>query len=98
MSGNLDQSGGSVASLSVIGGLSIGFGGRDIKIKSPKSRALIAYIALTESLTETRERLAGLFWSEADEGKARQSLRQTLRDIREIFRAANYDGFETGKL
>jgi DNA-binding SARP family transcriptional activator/TolB-like protein len=98
MSGDLAQPGGRIASLSVFGGLSISLAGRDIKIKSSKSRAVVAYLALTESLTETRERLAGLLWSEADENKARQSLRQTLRDLRLVFETAGYDGFETGKL
>ncbi|MBX9646714.1 MAG: hypothetical protein K2X57_06640 [Xanthobacteraceae bacterium] len=84
--------------LSVIGNIEVSVDTVAVPIASQKGRALIAYLALSNQLQETRERLVGIFWSESDESKARASLRQTLRDIRQAFRAVNFDGFETNRL
>jgi DNA-binding SARP family transcriptional activator len=89
---------GPVLSLSVLGAPAIALAGRDLKIRSRKSRAILAYIALSENLRETRERLAGLFWSEFEEDKARASLRQTLRELRVVFAETGFLGFHTEKL
>ena len=50
-----------VLSISVFGGMSLAYQGRDIRIKSRKSRAVLAFLALNEHQQETRERLVGLF-------------------------------------
>src|SRR5436853_7342227 len=84
--------------ISVLGNVSVAFGGPQIRIKTRKSRALIAYLALADGRQETRERLVGLFWSESDENKARASLRQSLHELREAFLQAGYDGMQTEKL
>ncbi|SEM67978.1 DNA-binding transcriptional activator of the SARP family [Bradyrhizobium sp. OK095] len=84
--------------ISVLGGLSVAFAGRDIRIKSRKSRALLGYLALTDRHQETRERLVGLLWSESDEYKARASLRQVLHELRETFLEAGYDGLQIEKM
>jgi DNA-binding SARP family transcriptional activator/TolB-like protein len=89
---------GPVVSLSVLGAVSVAVAGRDIKIKSRKSGAVLAYVVLNEALRETRERLVGLLWSESEEEKARGSLRQTLRELRVLFIEAGYQGFRTDKL
>jgi DNA-binding SARP family transcriptional activator len=81
-----------------LGGLSVAFAGRDIRIKSRKSRALLGYLALTDRHQETRERLVGLLWSESDEYKARASLRQVLHELRETFLEAGYDGLQIEKM
>ena len=52
-----------------------------LNIKSRKAAALLGYLALKPGLHETRERIAGLFWSEKSEEHARGSLRQCLRQI-----------------
>jgi DNA-binding SARP family transcriptional activator len=36
-------------------------------------------------MRESRDRLAGLLWSETENAKARSSLRQTLRTVRKAF-------------
>lgn len=74
--------------ISVLGGFTIRAAGREIRIRSLKSRAMLGYIALTEALEETRERLVGLLWSEFEEEKARASLRQVVRDLRTAFTEA----------
>ena len=84
--------------ISVLGNVSVAFKGQSIRIKSRKSLAVLAYIALNESRQETRERLVGLFWSETEEEKARASLRQTLRELRRYFAHAGYSGLQTEKL
>lgn len=84
--------------ISVLGNVSVAFRGKSIRIKSRKSLAALAYIALSESRQETRERLVGLFWSETEEEKARASLRQTLRELRRCFAEAGYCGLQTEKL
>jgi DNA-binding SARP family transcriptional activator len=84
--------------LSVFGTMSASLGERPLKIRSRKSRAALAYLALSESLEETRERLVGVLWSESEEEKARASLRQTLRDLRQVFADAGFAGLQTEKL
>jgi DNA-binding SARP family transcriptional activator/TolB-like protein len=81
-----------------LGGLSVAFAGRDIRIKSRKSRAVLGYLALMDRHQETRERLVGLLWSESDEYRARASLRQVLHELRETFLEAGYDGLQIEKM
>ncbi len=81
--------------MSLFGTMSVSFRDREIKIKGLKARAALAYIALSEGRRETRERLVGLLWSESGEDKARASLRQTLRDLRQACAEAGYHGLRT---
>jgi DNA-binding SARP family transcriptional activator len=83
--------------ISVLGNVSVSFGGREVRLKSQKSRAVLAYLAVTDG-QESRERLVGLLWSESDEPKARGSLRQVLHELREAFVAVGYDGFVAEKV
>ncbi len=78
--------------LSLFGPVSLRSDCREIRVKSSKLRAILGYIALSESLSETRERLVGLLWSESEEGHARAVLRQVIRELREIFVDAGCDG------
>ncbi|HVY15283.1 MAG TPA: BTAD domain-containing putative transcriptional regulator [Rhodopila sp.] len=71
--------------------------GRDVRLRSRKARALLAYLALTEGRQETRERLVGLLWSESEEAKARSSLRQVLHELSEDLEAAGFGGLERGR-
>ncbi len=48
-----------------------------------KARALLAYLAAHPNQTYSRSVLAGLLWPDQPEGKARQSLRQTLLYLRQ---------------
>lgn len=80
------------------GKLAVHFGGREIAVRNRKCRALLAYLALSDSGTETRERLVGLFWSETDEERARASLRQTLYELRDALAAAGFSGLGGDKL
>jgi len=80
-----------VLQLSLFGPFSLRNDGRDVRIKSLKLRAILGYVALSESLFETRERLVGLLWSESGEAQARAVLRQVIRELREILAQAGSD-------
>jgi DNA-binding SARP family transcriptional activator len=79
--------------LSLFGPLSLRCDGRELRIKSLKLQAILGYIALSESMLETRERLVGLLWSESGEAQARAVLRQVIRELREILASAGCNGF-----
>ncbi len=53
-----------------------------------KSRSLFAYLLLTRRQTHTRGRLAGMFWGDSPENRARRSLNTTLWRLRRILPAA----------
>lgn len=52
--------------------------GEEISISLRKGQGLLAYLALAEGQRASREHLAGVFWGEATQQNARQSLRQVL--------------------
>ncbi|MGF7206632.1 DNA-binding SARP family transcriptional activator [Skermanella aerolata] len=54
--------------------------GRDATPKSVKSRALLAYLALSPGGVSNRSKISELLWSEAADAKA--SLRQCLKEVR----------------
>jgi predicted ATPase len=65
-------------------------GGLDVKLSDAgpldlptrKSRAFLAYLALSPGMSRSREHLAGTFWDRSAEEQARASLRQTLSSLR----------------
>lgn len=80
--------------ISVLGGFSLQTGdGRTLPIANRKARGLLAYLALNPSRRESRERLAGLLWSDRGEDLARASLRQCLKQLRKLFNEIQFDGF-----
>jgi len=81
--------------VSLFGGCQVSYGGREIVVPNRKARALIGHLAFAPNQTETRERIAGLLWSETDEDKARASLRQLLRTLRDLLAGAGFEGFTT---
>ena len=87
----------SALAITVLGPFRVAVGGVEIHLKTRKARAVLAYLALSSSGRETRERLVGLLWSETAEDKARASLRQTLHELREAFSAAGYSGLATAR-
>src|SRR3954449_6928199 len=99
-SGSETGGGANSATLSVclLGKLSLHVNNNEIELLSRKTRALLGYLALTETQEESRERLIGLFWSESSEERARASLRQALHEIRNAFLPSGFDGFRTDKL
>jgi DNA-binding SARP family transcriptional activator/TolB-like protein len=84
--------------INLLGKLSLQVNDNEIDFLSRKTRALLGYLALTETQEESRERLVGLFWSESSEERARASLRQALHEIRNAFLPCGFNGFRTDKL
>ncbi|WP_417670310.1 BTAD domain-containing putative transcriptional regulator [Roseibium sp.] len=69
-----------------------------LPIVNRKACGILAYLALNRNHKETRERLVGLLWSDRPEKQARASLRQCLKQLRDTFDLAHYQGFQTGHL
>lgn len=59
--------------------------GREIEFRTRKAKCLLGILAVSPSLTLNRERLASFLWDPAPEEQARASLRQCLKEIREVF-------------
>ncbi|MFI5011937.1 MAG: BTAD domain-containing putative transcriptional regulator [Hyphomicrobiales bacterium] len=97
-SGRDPADGRATLSISIIGPFSASCGKRAIKFKTRKAGAVLAYLALSETKQENRERLVGFLWSLSEEAKARTSLRQILYDMRRALSKAGFDGLQTGKL
>jgi DNA-binding SARP family transcriptional activator len=87
-----------VLSVSLLGGISLNFAGRDIRINGRKARAILAYLALSSTGEEARERLAGLLWSESNEEKARATLRQVIHGLREALLGYKCDALRPMRL
>jgi len=67
--------------ISLIGGISVARGPNEWILQNRRARALLAYLALANNGTTSREHLAGLFWGESSEQRARGSLRQVLLEL-----------------
>jgi DNA-binding SARP family transcriptional activator len=83
--------------VSLLAGLTLHVDGREVRLNNRKAKALIAYLMLTPRMTETRDRLVGLLWSEAEDAKARASLRQLLHTLRDVFDKVGLVGLSTDK-
>jgi predicted ATPase/DNA-binding SARP family transcriptional activator len=60
--------------------------GQPVIIPSRAARSLFAYLILNSGISHRREKLAGMFWPEATEARARSYLRYELWRIRNAFR------------
>ena len=54
------------------------------RFASRKSGELFAYLALNRKATHTREHLAGIFWGESADERARHTLNTTLWRINRV--------------
>ncbi|MGC9335409.1 MAG: ABC transporter substrate-binding protein, partial [Anaerolineae bacterium] len=69
--------------LRLLGGLDLSSDGKQLpNPPTLKSQSLLAYLALHRSRPQSREHLAGMFWGERPERKARRSLTTALWHIR----------------
>ena len=57
--------------------------GGEVAIRSKKSQALLAFLALGPDQRRTREKLATLLWDDRPEDQARHSLRQSVLTLRQ---------------
>jgi DNA-binding SARP family transcriptional activator len=68
-----------------------------VRLRSRRSRALIAYLVLAGPSGAGRERLSGLLWSDRGEEQARASLRQCLLELRRELSDAGIEGLNAGR-
>lgn len=83
--------------LRLLGDFAAEIDGREISLATRKAKALTAYLALSDNMQDTRERLVGLLWSDSDEEHARASLRQAVHDVKLAFDHAGFAGFRVDK-
>lgn len=67
----------------------------EVALPTRKAQALLAYLALSAGQWHGRDRLAGLLWSDRQEVRARNSLRQALASIRHLGQGFGVDLVET---
>ena len=68
-----------------------------IMIRGRRTRALLAYLLLAPDQSATRERLAGLLWSDRSDVQARSSLRQCLLELKTALKCHETDVFDAGR-
>jgi non-specific serine/threonine protein kinase len=66
----------------LLGAFEIKCDGKPVAIPSRAAQSLFAYLILTAGISHRREKLAGLFWPDVSEDKARAYLRHELWRIR----------------
>src|SRR5262249_44379125 len=79
-------------SLRLLGGFQLSRESKPIALPAKKAQALLAYLALQPGRPHPRETLTGLLWSDTNDRRARQSLRQALSRLRKAFTAAHNVG------
>lgn len=52
-------------------------------LRSPRSQALVGYLAVHQGTPQARHRVAGLFWPDSTESQARTNLRRELHQLRQ---------------
>ena len=70
------------AELCILGPPSFTINGRAVRLHSIKAIALLAYLVCEAEVPHSRAKLSALFWADAAESGARQSLRQVLYSLR----------------
>jgi DNA-binding SARP family transcriptional activator len=88
---------GTITRILLLDGISIASGTRRTVLRNRKASVLLAYLALTRGMRESRERLIALLWSETESSKARASMRQLLYWLRETFEQQGLSGLAIGK-
>ena len=71
--------------------------GTEVEFRTRKAKCLIGVVALSHEGRISRERLASLLWDPAPEEQARASLRQALKEIRDVLGASAGDVLEAGR-
>ncbi len=69
---------------------------RPVTLPAGKVQALLAYLALTPGQAHPRDKLAALLWSDAPAEQARNSLRQTLFELRRALGTAGSTALRVG--
>ncbi len=68
--------------LVLLGGFQARAAGREIDVPGRKERALLAFLAIPAGESRSRDKLAGLLWSDRGDSQARDSLKQAVFKLR----------------
>src|SRR5262245_18177911 len=68
--------------LVLLGGFQAQAAGQEIDIPGRKERALLAFLAMPSGEPRSRDKLAGLLWSDRADSQARDSLKQAIFKLR----------------
>jgi ABC-type oligopeptide transport system substrate-binding subunit/serine/threonine protein kinase/predicted ATPase len=72
-------------SIQLLGQFQVHLGGEPVTdFESDKARGLLAYLAVERDQLHRREKLAGLLWPDMPESAARNNLRRTLANVRQV--------------
>lgn len=71
--------------------------GMEVEFRTRKAKCLIGIVALSHEGRISRERLSSLLWDPAPEEHARASLRQALKEIRDVLGARAEDVIDPGR-
>ena len=83
----------SALSLALLGGFKLQTETGDaVPARQKRVQALLGYLAMHPGQAQRRDKLATLLWSRSDDEHARQSLRQTIRELRKSPQLANHAG------
>ena len=75
--------------LDLLGGFQARAAGVSVDVPSRKERALLAVLALAPGQRHSRDKLAGLLWSDRGDKQARDSLKSAISRIKEAFGSLN---------
>jgi len=84
------------SNLSLFGGFKIGGDAAAQRGLTRKARGMLAYLALQPGRSQSREKLAALFWGSSGEEQARVNLRQTLWALRKAVPSFDSERFPAG--
>jgi DNA-binding SARP family transcriptional activator len=71
--------------LILLGGFQVRGAGQEIDVAGRKERALLAVLAMPAGEPRSRDKLAGLLWSDRADNQARDSLKQAVFKLRKSF-------------
>jgi TolB-like protein len=84
--------------LTLLGGFALESGsGEALTLPTRKDKLLLTYLVLSAEKPQPRERLAGLLWGDRAETQARDSLKQALAGIRQVFRQVGVDPIQSDR-
>ncbi len=79
-----------VVEVTLFGGFEVRLPDGDVRdLPGQKDRALLAILALPPGTTRTRDKLAGLLWSDRGDGQARDSLKHSVARLRKCLQPAD---------
>jgi DNA-binding SARP family transcriptional activator len=83
--------------LTVLGSFAATINGESVRLRTQKTKALLASLALGDPSGESRERAGAQLWSEGESKRVRDSLRHAVKELNDALLAAGFYGFNPGR-